>query len=100
MATHFLNGRFVSPEQLVISPRDLGFSRGYAVFDFLKTYPHHRPFKLGEHIDRLFHSANLIDLRLPWDEKQVRQWVTETLAANQTDEEKSHFLYSCFFNNF
>lgn len=88
MATHFLNGKLVSVEELVISPRDLGFSRGYAIFDFLKTYPHHRPFKLREHIDRLFNSANLIGLQMPWSKEDVEKWVKETLDANQTDGEK------------
>lgn len=85
---HFLNGTLVSEEQLAISPRDIGFSRGYAVFDFLKTYPHHRPFKLTQHIDRLFNSARLIGLEIPWSKEQVRAWVMETLTANKTDEEK------------
>lgn len=89
MAMHFLNGKFVSDEELKISPRDLGFSRGYAVFDFLRTYPHHRPFKLTEHIERLFHSANLIGLQMPWSEEEVRASVLETLAANDTSEEKN-----------
>lgn len=88
MATHFLNGKLVSVEELAISPRDLGFSRGYAIFDFLKTYPHHRPFKLREHIDRLFNSAGLIGLQMPWSKEDVEKWVKETLDANQTDGEK------------
>ncbi len=86
--THFLNGKLVSEELLVVSPRDVGFSRGYAVFDFLKTYSHHRPFKLQEHIDRLFNSANLIGLHMPWSKEQVRKWILETLEANKSSEEK------------
>lgn len=86
--THFLNGNLVSEAQLTISPRDLGFSRGYAVFDFLKTYPHHRLFKLQEHIDRLFNSAELIGLQLPWSKNQVKTWVISTLEANDTPDEK------------
>lgn len=85
---HFLNGKLVPEEELSISPRDIGFSRGYAVFDFLKTYPHHHPFKLQEHIDRLFKSATLIGLEIPWDKDQVKGWVMETLDANKSDDEK------------
>jgi branched-chain amino acid aminotransferase len=88
MKVHFLNGKLISEEELTISPRDLGFLRGYAIFEFLKTYPHHRPFKLDEHIDRLFQSAELIGLQLPWDKDQVKKWILETLEANQTPEEK------------
>ncbi|MDP3735546.1 MAG: aminotransferase class IV [bacterium] len=88
MKTHFLNGALVSDEKLFISPRDIGFSRGFAVFDFLKTYPHHRPFKLEEHLDRLYNSARLIGLEVPWSKEEMEAWVMKTLAANQTSEEK------------
>jgi branched-chain amino acid aminotransferase len=88
-ATHFLNGKFVKEEDLRISVRDLGFTRGYAVFDFLVTYPHDRPFMLDRHIDRLFDSASHIGLVIPWDKQQIREWVLTTLAQNKDEEEKS-----------
>lgn len=84
---HFLNGKLVSEEEMMISPRDIGFSRGYAVFDFLKTYSR-RPFKLSEHIDRLFKSADLIGLQTPWTKEQIGSWVAETLDANNDEKEK------------
>lgn len=87
-AVHFFNGKLVSEEELLLSPRDLGFARGYAVFDFLITYPHHRPFKLKEHIDRLFNSAEAISLRIPWSKKQIMTWIKQTLDANKSKEEK------------
>lgn len=86
--THFLNGKLFSEEQIAISPRDLGFSRGYAVFDFLRTYLHHRPFKLREHTDRLLDSAKLIGLQVAWNSAQVQKWVMETLEANPEGGEK------------
>lgn len=84
---HFLNGKFVTEADLLISPRDLGFTRGYAVFDFLRTYGG-RPFKLAAHLDRLFQSAALIGLALPWSKDEVHSWVLETLAANTSASEK------------
>jgi branched-chain amino acid aminotransferase len=86
---HFLNGKFISEDELVVSARDVGFSRGYAVFDFLITYSHHRPFKLSRHIDRLFNSAHYIGLKTPWSKEQVSQWVLETLEKNESEAEKS-----------
>lgn len=88
-AVHFCNGKFVTEKDLMVSARDVGFSRGFAVFDFLITYPHHRPFKLSEHIDRLFNSANFINLNIPWTKKQVGKWVMETLDKNKSSSEKS-----------
>ncbi len=80
---HFLNGKFVSEKELLISPRDLGYSRGYAVFDFLRTYQQ-RPFLLQKHIDRLFRSAETLALTIPWSKEQVCEWVSETLEANKS----------------
>jgi branched-chain amino acid aminotransferase len=85
---HFLNGKLVAEDQLLISPRDLGYSRGYAVFDFLKTYPHHKPFMLQRYIDRLYRSADVIGLLIPWKKQQLTDWIFETLNANKTDDEK------------
>lgn len=85
---HFLNGRFVTEGELFISPRDLGFVRGYSVADFIVTY-NHKPFKLTEHIDRLFKSSEIIRLRIPWSKKQICSWVNETLEKNDKDSEKT-----------
>ena len=93
---YFLNGSLISEKKIAMSPLDIGFSRGYAVFDFLKTYPHHRPFKLLEHVNRLFNSANLIGLQIPWSKEQIKKWVMETLGANQTNDEK---FIKIFFAN-
>lgn len=85
---HFLNGTFVPDEALLISPRDLGFSRGYAVHDFIVTY-NNKPFKLAEHIERLFRSAEIIGLQIPWSKTQIREWVMQTLEKNDKDAEKT-----------
>ncbi len=81
-STHFLNGKFVKEEDLLVSPRDLGYSRGYGVFEFLVTYGH-RPFLFEKHIDRLFQSAERIMLRVPWSKDQILEWVYKTLDANK-----------------
>jgi len=85
---HFLNGKFVEEKDLMVSVRDLGFARGYAIFDFLVTYPSRRPFMLSKHIDRLFNSASLIGLSLPWSKEDVKGWVIQTLATNNEGGEK------------
>ena len=90
---HFLNGKIVSEEELLISPRDLGFTRGYAVFDFLITY-NGKPFKLDSHIDRLFNSAKYINLSIPWSKEQIKNWIIETLTANPKDEKTIKVIIS------
>lgn len=85
---HFLNGKFVREEELLISPRDLGFCRGYAVADFIVTYDS-KPFKLSEHINRLFRSAEIIGLKIPWSKTKVIDWAEETLDRNDKTTEKT-----------
>lgn len=80
-STHFLNGKFVLEKDLLISPRDLGYSRGYAVFDFMVTYQH-RPYLLQKHIDRLFSSAEAIALFIPWSKEEISSWIMKTLEIN------------------
>ena len=84
--THFLNGKFVPESELLISPRDLGFVRGYAVTDFLVTY-NHKPLRLPTHVARLFESAEIIGLHMPWTHEQVEEWMQGTIDKNDTNLE-------------
>ena len=85
---HLLNGKFVGEEDLVVSVNDLGFSRGYAVFDFFVTY-NGKPFMLDLHLQRLLKSANHIGLSVPWCKKRIKEWVLEILNKNDDGEEKA-----------
>lgn len=89
---HFLNGKFVSEDEISISPRDLGFARSYAVHDFIVTY-NHKLFKVSEHVDRLFTSAEIIGLRIPWSKTDVVTWIQQTLDKNDLDGEKTMRIY-------
>lgn len=82
---HFLNGQFVDEDSLVVSARDLGYARGYAVFEFLMTYKG-RPFMLEKYMDRLFRSCEAISLESPWSKEQISDWVMQTLDANKSIE--------------
>lgn len=83
---HFLNGKFVDEDHLLLSPRDLGYSRGYAAFDFMITSGG-RPFMMDRHINRLFNSCQAISLRVPWSKQQVTDWVQQTIDVNELRDE-------------
>lgn len=83
---HFLNGQFVDEDHLLLSPRDLGYSRGYAAFDFMIT-SRGRPFMMDRHINRLFNSCQAISLSVPWSKQQVADWVQQTIDANELRDE-------------
>ena len=63
------NGEIKPESRVLVSFRDRGFKYGEAVFDTARTV-RHKPFKLEEHIDRLFRSMRYlqIDARLGKDE--------------------------------
>lgn len=83
---HFLNGQLVDDDHLSISPRDLGYSRGYAAFEFMITTDG-RPFMMDRHIERLFNSCQAISLSLPWSKQQIADWIQQTVDANVLDNE-------------
>lgn len=79
--TYYVNGSFVPADEAGVSFHDLGFVRGYGVFDFLRTYGS-VPFRLREHMKRLLHSAAAIDLAVPWSLEDLERITLETLAHN------------------
>lgn len=78
---YYVDGKFVDADSAVIPLSDLGVIRGYGVFDFTRTY-NRQPFYLDEHIARLFRSAELIDLEIPWSKAEISDIVQQTLARN------------------
>lgn len=93
MEIFYLNGQFVSASEAKISILDLGFVRGYGVFDFLRTY-NGQPFKLDEHLKRLESSADQIGLKLPKPLTELRNLVLETLAKNILPEANIKIIVS------
>ncbi len=85
MNIFYLNGKFVPENEAKASILDLGFVRGFGVFDFLRTY-HGQPFKLEEHLRRLKNSAQQICLKIPWTTTELSRLVYETLKRNGLPE--------------
>lgn len=85
---HYLNGKYVNENELLISPRDLGFTRSLAVFTKIKTC-NGRPFKLKEHLLRLLKSAELINLNHDYNLERLTTIVKETVDKNNDGKEKT-----------
>jgi branched-chain amino acid aminotransferase len=77
----YLNGRLLPADEARVSVVDRGFLYGDGVFETLRAYGG-RPFQLTEHVTRLYRSASLIGLELPWPPGAVREAVEATLEAN------------------
>jgi len=77
----YIGGQWVHPDKATISINDMAVLRGYSVFESLRTY-NFRPFHLDEHLERLYRSAIMIDMEIPWSSKQIADIVREIITRN------------------
>ncbi len=77
----FFNGKIVPAAQAAISIFDHGVLYGDGVFEGLRSYGD-KVFKLHEHVERLFESANYIKLNIGMTPAEVARATLDTLAAN------------------
>lgn len=77
----YRDGEWVHPNEATISIHDIAVLRGYSAFEALRTYDR-RPFRLGEHLARLYHSAAVIDLEMPYTREEIASVVREIIARN------------------
>src|SRR5438876_972024 len=77
----YIDGRWVHPREASISVHDVAVLRGYSAFESLRTY-NRRPFHLDEHLHRLYRSAELIELEIPWTREHITAIVQEIIARN------------------
>jgi branched-chain amino acid aminotransferase len=80
-ALWYVNGAWVHPQEASISINDVGVLRGYSAFEALRTY-NRQPFHLDEHLDRLYRSATLIELEIPWSRAEITGLVQESIRRN------------------
>ena len=83
----FLNGEFVASADARVSVFDRGFLFGDGVYEVIPVYAG-QPFHLVEHLRRLHHSLDGIELATPWDDAwwtaQIRALVERNGGGNQS----------------
>jgi branched-chain amino acid aminotransferase len=77
----FFNGKLAPEAQVGISIRDRGYLYGDAAFDATRTF-HGQPFKLREHIDRLYDSLRYLRIDPGMDKDQMERWSLEVASHN------------------
>ena len=75
----WINGALVPSAEAKVSLYDHGFLYGDGVFEGIRFYQG-RPFKLMEHLERLYLSARAIALELPYDRDQIRLAVEQVIS--------------------
>ena len=79
----FLNGRYTTLSQATLHPTDLGFVRGYAIFDVMPLVQG-KPFLWERHFERLEKSAEALNLVLPVDQDAFQE-ILRTLIEKSED---------------
>jgi len=77
----YLDGEFVGKDQARVSVFDHGFLYGDGVFEGIRAYSG-RVFRLDEHVERLYRSAQAIMLSVPYTPAEMRELVLETCRRN------------------
>jgi branched-chain amino acid aminotransferase len=85
MSKVWINGQLFDKSEAKVSVFDHGLLYGDGVFEGIRIY-NGKPFRLREHIDRLFDSARHILLEIPLNREQLTQAVLDTVQADAHQE--------------
>jgi branched-chain amino acid aminotransferase len=78
----YIDGKFFDEKNAKVSVFDHGLLYGDGVFEGIRAY-NGRIFKLAEHVERLFASAQAILLKIPLSRKELTKAVVETCRRNK-----------------
>lgn len=81
----FINGKFYAKEDAKISVYDHGLLYGDGVFEGMRSYSG-KVFRLQEHLDRLYESAQAIMLTIPLSKPEMADAVNRTLKINELSD--------------
>jgi len=84
----WVDGAVVALEEARVPVTDRSFLYADSVYDTVRTYGH-RPFLLGDHLDRLRRSGREIGLAVPWDDGELVRIVDDLMASWPEESEAS-----------
>lgn len=76
-----INGALVLEDEAKISISDLAIQRGYGVFDYFRTV-NSEPVFLDDHLDRLYHSADKINLNIDLHRAVLKDMLQRLIEKN------------------
>lgn len=77
----YIDGKFYDKEEAKVSVFDHGFLYGDGVFEGIRAY-NGKIFRVDEHIDRIFASAQYIKLQIPMTKEELKEALYKTLEVN------------------
>ncbi|MGB6409829.1 MAG: branched-chain amino acid transaminase [Candidatus Deferrimicrobiaceae bacterium] len=86
----WMDGKFVDWEAAQVHVLSHTLHYGVGVFEGIRCYRTHDGgsaiFRLKEHVDRLFASAHIVLLKIPFSRKEICQAIRQTLTTNDLTE--------------
>ena len=85
----WMNGQFVAWDDAKVHVLSHVLHYGSSVFEGIRCYPTKQGpaiFRLGEHIERLAHSAKIYRMKLPYSTEQIERACIETVGVNRLAE--------------
>lgn len=77
----WINGKFIPWDDALVHSMTHSLHYSGAVYEGIRSY-NGEIFKLQEHVERLFKSANSMGLELPYNKDEVEGHIVELLAKN------------------
>lgn len=77
----FIDDKWIEDSHATISIKDISVLRGFAIFDFLRTYDG-KPFRLEDHIDRFNNSARLMGMTPKYSKEAITDIILEGIKRN------------------
>lgn len=84
----WMDGRFVNWADANVHILTHSLHYGLAAFEGIRCYKGKSGssiFRLSEHVDRLFESSHIAEIRIPYDKKDITQAIIETVRVNRLD---------------
>jgi len=89
----YLNGKYLPFNKAGINPLDLGFIRGYALLEVLRTY-NGKIFAFQDHYQRLKNGTDFLKLKIPLRSQQIEKIIKTLIKRNHVKEAKIQIVLS------
>ncbi|MGX7232285.1 D-amino-acid transaminase [Enterococcus italicus] len=88
-----LNGKIIDRKDAKVDIEDRGYQFGDGIYEAIRVYQG-QLFTFQEHMQRLYRSAEKIDLTIPYTQEMFEAWFTELIAKNQLETGMIYFQVS------
>jgi len=86
----WMNNKIVGYEEAKVPIATAGLQYGLAIFENIRAYPKNENvymFRLEEHMNRLFESAKVYGMKIPYTKEEISEGVKEIIKANNLHAE-------------